>query len=77
MIEQEGSFLDDMPQHILDSEIQDISEQLFDEWMDSNLNDGQFWADRRFAEMSLSKYTKQAFNSFYGLTEEDEEYLEC
>jgi hypothetical protein len=77
MIEQDGSFLDDMPQHILDAEILEISEMLFDEWMDSNLNDGQFWADRRFAEMSNSEYTKQAFNTFYGLTEDDEEYIEC
>ena len=77
MIEQEGSFLDDMPQHILDSEIQDIAMEMFDSWMDSNLNDGQFWADFRFAEMSNTKEIKKAFNTFYGLTEEDEEYLEC
>lgn len=75
MIEQDGSFLDDMPQHILDAEIQEISEILFDQWMDSNLDDGQFWADRRFAEMSNSPHTKSAFNTFYGLTEEDDEYV--
>ena len=75
MIEQDGSFLDDMPQHILDAEIQEISEILFDQWMDSNLDDGQFWADRRFAEISNSEYTKSAFNPFYGLTEDDEEYV--
>lgn len=76
MIEQDGSFLDDMPQHILDAEIQEISEILFDQWMDSNLDDGQFWADRRFAEISNSQYIKDAFNTFYGLGKVDEEYVE-
>ena len=71
----EGSFLDDINQMVLDSEIQEIAMKLFDEWMDSNLNDGMFWADRRFAEMSDSRFIKDSFNKFYGITEDEEEYL--
>ena len=76
MIEDnEGSFLDDVRQHILDAEILDISEQLFDNWMNANLDDGQFWADYRFAEMSDSELIKDAFNKFYGISKGEDMYL--
>ena len=70
-----GSFLEDIPQHILDAEILDISERLFDDWMNNNLDDGQFWADYRFAEMSDSELIKDAFNKFYGISQGEDMYL--
>ena len=70
------SFLENENQMVIDAEIQTISEQLFDEWMDSNLDEGLFYADRRFAEMSDSNYLKGRFNLYYDLKPEDEHYLE-
>ena len=70
------SFLENENQMVIDAEIQSIGEQLFTEWMDSNLDEGQFFADRRFAEMSDSNYLKGRFNQFYDLTPDDEHYIE-
>ena len=76
MIEDmDGSFLDDINQMVIDAEIQTISEQLFDDWMNANLDDGQFWADYRFAEMSDSELIKDAFNKFYGISKVEDMYL--
>jgi len=70
-----SSFLDDINQMLLDAEIQEISEHLFQEWMNSNLDEGTFWADYQFALMCNSTYIKQKFNEFYELKEGDNEYL--
>jgi len=70
------SFLENENQMVIDAEIQAIGEQLFTDWMDSNLDEGQFFADRRFAEMSDSNYLKGRFNLFYDLQPDDDNYLE-
>ena len=77
MIEQEESFLDAMNinQMVIDAEVQTISEHLFTEWVNSNLDEGTFYADYRFAEMCDSKFIKQSFNTYYNLAEEDEYYV--
>jgi hypothetical protein len=75
-IEPQGSFLENENQMVIDAEIQTISEQLFDEWMNSNLDEGTFFADYRFAEMSDSNYLKGRFNQFYDLKPEDQYYIE-
>ena len=71
------SFLEEMNinQMVIDAEIQGISEHLFQEWMDSNLDEGTFWADFQFASLCDSKEIKQAFNQFYDLKEGDELYV--
>lgn len=75
MIEQNSSFLDNIPQHIVDAEVQEISEMLFDEWLGNNLEDGQFWSDYRFAEKSSSRQTKDEFNKHWEIKEGEEYYL--
>lgn len=70
------SFLENVHQMILDEEIEHISSMLFDEWMDSNLDEGQFFSDRRFAEMSSSNYIKNEFNKHWNLNPDDEHYME-
>jgi len=70
------SFLENENQMVIDAEIQTIGEQLFSDWMDSNLDEGQFFADRRFAEMSDSNYLKGRFNLFYDLKPDEDNYLE-
>jgi hypothetical protein len=63
-------------QMVIDAEIQGISEHLFEEWMDSNFNEGNLYGDYRFAEMCDSKEIKQAFNQFYNLDPNDQYYIE-
>jgi hypothetical protein len=71
------SFLEEanINQMVIDAEIQGISEHLFQEWMDSNLDEGSFYADYQFAVMCDSKEIKQAFNQFYDLKEDDDHYV--
>ena len=72
------SFLEEMNinQMVIDAAITDIQEQLFEQWAYENLNEGEFYADFRFAEMSDSNYLKGRFNQFYDLKPEDQYYLE-
>ncbi len=70
-----ASFLEDVNQMVIDAAISDISEHLFDEWMNSNLDEGTYFADRRFAEMSGDKFLYDQFNKHYELKEDDEDYL--
>jgi hypothetical protein len=69
------SFLENINQMLIDAEVQTISEQLFDEWMNANLDEGTFFSDRRFAEMAESRYIKDEFNKHYDLKENDDYYL--
>ncbi|NBR24673.1 MAG: hypothetical protein EBU08_13070 [Micrococcales bacterium] len=69
-----ASFLEDVNQMVIDAVISDISEALFDDWMNANLDEGQYYADKRFAEMSGDKFIMDEFNKFYNLKEEDEDY---
>jgi len=70
-----ASFLDDINQMVIDAVITDIGEALFDDWMNANLDEGQYFADKRFAEMSGDKFIYDQFNKHYELTEDDEDYL--
>jgi hypothetical protein len=69
------SFLENINQMIIDSAVEEISSNLFDEWMNANLDEGTYFSDRRFAEMSGDSYIMGEFNKHYGLTEKDDDYL--
>jgi hypothetical protein len=71
-----GSFLDDENQMVVDAICTEIGEHLFEDWNNSNLDEGTFWADYQIALMSGNNYLKGRFNQFYDLTPEDDEYLE-
>ena len=70
------SFLENENQMVVDVEITEISEQLFEEWHNSNLDEGQLYSDWRIADMSSSNYLKGRFNQFYDLNPGDEYYLD-
>ena len=70
------SFLENENQMVVDVEIREIIEQLFEEWHNSNLDEGTFYADWRIASMSSSNYLKGRFNQFYDLNPGDEYYIE-
>ena len=71
-----GSFLENENQMVIDAEMQTIADQLLDDWIQSNLDEGQFWSDYQIASMSDSNYLKGRFNQFYDLKPEDQYYLE-
>ena len=72
-----ASFLEDINQMVIDSCYQEIAEQLLDDWINSNLEEGQYYADRQFALMSSDSYIQSEFNKFYELNPTDEGYIEC
>jgi len=72
----EVSFLENENQMVIDAELQTIAEQLLDDWIYENLNEGQFYADWRIADMVDSNYLKGRFNKHYNLTPTDEYYIE-
>lgn len=71
------SFLENENQMVIDATYAEIGEMLVEDWVQSNLDEGQLYADFRFAEMSDSNYLKGRFNQFYDLNEGDQYYLEC
>ena len=61
---------------VMDLIYREIGEQLVEDWMNSNLDEGQYYADFQVAYMSNNKYIKDRFNQFYELNPEHEDYLE-
>ena len=70
-----ASFLEDVNQMVIDAVYQDIAEQLLEDWINNNLNEGQYYADKQFAEMSGDEFIYGEFNKFYDIKEGDEDYL--
>ena len=71
-----SSFLEDVNQMVIDACYQEIAEQLLENWINSNLEEGQYYADKQFAWMSDDKFVQSEFNKFYNLTEIDEDYFD-
>jgi hypothetical protein len=70
------SFLENENEMVIDATYQEIGEMLVEDWILSNLDEGQLYADFRFAEMADSNYLKGRFNLFYDLKPGDQYYLE-
>jgi hypothetical protein len=71
-----SSFLENENQMVIDATYSEIGEMLVEDWVNANLDEGQLYADFRFAEMSDSNYLKGRFNQFYNLNVGDQYYLE-
>ena len=69
------SFLDDENQMLIDATIETIAYELFDAWNNSNLDEGEMFADWRIAQMSGDIDIMEKFNKYYELNEGDEYYL--
>ena len=68
-------FSDSINEMVLGSIQREIEEDLFDQWNDSNLNEGAEYADFRFFSYADNE-TKKRYNEFYNYTPEDEYYLD-
>ena len=63
-------------QEVVDAVIKEVSEQLFEDWNNANLDEGEIYADYRILELAGNNYLNGRFNQFYDLKEGDEYYLE-
>ena len=77
MSESNVSFLENENEMVIDATYSEIGAMLVEDWVNANLDEGQMFADYRFAEMSDSNYLKGRFNLFYDLNAGDQYYLEC
>lgn len=75
-MEQNTSFLESMDEEIVNDLINDIAGHLFDEWHDSNCNEGLLYADWKIASMSDSRDIVNAYNEYWELEEDDEYYID-
>jgi hypothetical protein len=67
-------FIDTLAQHVVDVMNDEISEQLLDDWNNSNLDEGQEYAEFKFMEFASDDLKKQ-YNEYYGYVEGDEYFL--
>lgn len=72
-----SSFLDNENQMLIDATLAEIGEQLVEDWINNNLDEGQLYSDYQIASMSSSNYLKDKFNKFYELIPDDQYYLEA
>ena len=67
-------FSETIPQHIIDSIITDIQDNLFNNWMNSLSDEGNEWVDYNFF-MYADNDVKKQYNEHYEYTKDDEYYL--
>ena len=76
MIDQEDSFLDTMDPGLVNDTIMHIAGQLFDEWNDSNCDEGLLYADYKIAAMSDDSVIIDAFHKHWDIQEDDEYWID-
>jgi hypothetical protein len=64
-------FIDTIAEHITGAMQQEISEQLFDDWSNKNLDEGSGYAEWQFMAYA-SDELKQQYNEYYGYIEGDD-----
>ena len=64
-------FIDTVAEHITGAMIQEIGEELFDQWSYNNLEEGEAYAEWQFMKFA-SPELKQQYNEYYGYIEGDD-----
>jgi hypothetical protein len=67
-------FTDSMNPMLLEAIQVDIEEQLFEDWSNNNLDEGEEYAEFKFMEFAPDN-VRQSYNEFYGYKEGDEYFL--
>ena len=70
------SFLDDEIEMLQEAIQSEISEYLFEEWINTQLDEGQEWADYQIALITDDNYVKGKYNAYYNLKKGDLHYVE-
>ena len=68
------AFTDTLGEHIMGAIQVDIEEQLFEDWNNNNLDEGEAYAEFKFMEFAPDS-VRQSYNEYYGYVEGDEYYL--
>ena len=74
MITNTEPFTDTVGEHILGAIQVDIEQSLFEDWNQSNLDEGAEFAEYKFMQFAPLNL-KQSYNEYYGYVEGDEFYL--
>ena len=64
-------FIDTVAENITGAMIQEIGEELFDQWSYNNLEEGEAYAEWQFMKFA-SPELKQQYNEYYGYIEGDD-----
>jgi hypothetical protein len=67
-------FTDTLGEHITGAIQVDIEEQLFEDWSNNNLDEGEEYAEFKFMEFAPDN-VRQSYNEYYGYKEGDEYFL--
>jgi hypothetical protein len=67
-------FTDTLGEHITGAIQVDIEEQLFEDWSNNNLDEGEEYAEFKFMEFAPDNI-RQSYNEYYGYKEGDEYFL--
>jgi len=67
-------FTDNMNQMLLDAIQSDIEQQLFEDWSNNNLDEGEEYAEFKFMEFAPDN-VRQSYNEYYGYVEGDDYFL--
>ena len=70
------SFMDNENQMVIDATLSEIADELLDNWMQSNLDEGILYADWQIASRCDSNYLKRRYNEHWELTPDEEFYVE-
>jgi hypothetical protein len=70
------SMFDDMNQMEQEGIVDTVAHQLFEDWINSHLDEGVMWADYQICLVYGAPELKQEFNEYYKLTPADDLYFE-
>lgn len=74
IIDELPRFSDTLPENIIDGIQADIEQHLFDNWTNSNLDEGTEYAEWSFMAFAPDSI-KKAFNEYYNLNMGDDYYI--
>ena len=72
---EKPAILDTMPEKMASDLIAEVGSNLFEDWYNSNLDEGQLLADYELATSTDSDEVKRFFNTHWELTPDDEFYI--
>lgn len=70
------SFLENENQMVIDMVLSEIGEKLFEDWHNSNLDEGLLYADWKIASICDDNYLKGRYNQHWELEPDEEFYVE-
>lgn len=73
---EKPAILDTMPSDMATDLMYEVGSELFENWYNSNIDEGQLLADYELAIRANNNEVKRFFNTHWELTPDDEFYIE-